>query len=63
MLGNGGGEVRFRCWFFFFFFGFWWAKGSGHGGGLVVLGLFGCFLMGLELVCSGFGVMVVAVWW
>ena len=48
---------------FFFFFGFWWAKGSGHGGGLVVLGLFGCFLMGLELVCSGFGVMVVAVWW
>ena len=28
----------------------WWVEGSGHGGGLVVLGLFGYFLMGLWLV-------------
>ena len=28
----------------------WWAEGSWHGGGLVVPGLFGYFLMGLWLV-------------
>ena len=51
--GSGGGGQR--------------AEGSGHGGGLVVLGLFGYFLMGLWLdicwVCGGFGVMMVAMWW
>ena len=45
----------------------WWVEGSRHGGGLVVSGLLGYFLMGLWLdicwVCGGFGVMVVVVWW
>ena len=29
--------------------GFWWAKGSGDGGGLVVLGLFDFFLNGFVI--------------
>ena len=44
----------------------WWVEGSGHGGGSVVLGLFGYFLRGLWLVYGWIFVrfvMGLVSWW
>ena len=65
------------CWvyfYFYFYFLIWVFDSDGifvGSGGMVVTGLFGCFLNGFVVglwlricwVCGGFGVTVVTVWW